>query len=416
MSMKRVCEVINGMRNLKGTNDKLCALGINDTPLLREVLFYTYNPYYKYKISEKMIGPIYDKESPFDNIFDVLDVLRVNNINKELRDSVNAFLTAQDNDLRDLYIGMITKNLKIGLNSTSINKVYEGLIPQFNIQLAETYDDDKTLSVNIFDSTITPKLDGHRVLIFKDNNEATCYTRQGKEYGYLGDFTTLPNGYVYDGEILLDNGTLAGNHYQEIARALKKGSNQGLRVVLFDCIPIQEFVTQSESAEYKERIRFLQDYAPEYVIPILHSGAITKPQLAEIHAEQVAKGYEGIMINNNTSPYKFKRSCALMKYKQFKTADVLVKSIIEGTGRNKGKLGAVEIEFKFKGQTYTCNCGSGFTDFDREYFYINPRAIVGKVIEIQYFEITQNQNGGYGFRFPTYLHIREDKSAKDLNI
>ena len=40
---------------------------------------------------------------------------------------------------------------------------------------------------------------------------------------------------------------------------------------------------------------------------------------------------------------------------------------------------------------------------DRLYF------IIGKIIEIGYFEITTNQNETYGLRFPTYKWVREDK-------
>ena len=46
--------------------------------------------------------------------------------------------------------------------------------------------------------------------------------------------------------------------------------------------------------------------------------------------------------------------------------------------------------------------GSGFTIEQRQYFYNNPDAILGKIITVQYFEETKNQEGGISLRFPTF--------------
>ena len=35
-------------------------------------------------------------------------------------------------------------------------------------------------------------------------------------------------------------------------------------------------------------------------------------------------------------------------------------------------------------------------------FYKNPDAILGKIITVQYFEETKNQEGGISLRFPTF--------------
>ena len=35
-------------------------------------------------------------------------------------------------------------------------------------------------------------------------------------------------------------------------------------------------------------------------------------------------------------------------------------------------------------------------------FYKNPKKILGKIITVQYFEETKNQDGGISLRFPTF--------------
>lgn len=55
---------------------------------------------------------------------------------------------------------------------------------------------------------------------------------------------------------------------------------------------------------------------------------------------------------------------------------------------------------------------SGVTDEIKE----NWRDYVGSVLEVSCMEITENQQGGWGFRHPKLLSIRTDKSAVDCTI
>ena len=70
----------------------------------------------------------------------------------------------------------------------------------------------------------------------------------------------------------------------------------------------------------------------------------------------------------------------------------------------------------YNGEVQTCFCGSGFTQEEREMYWSNPNEIVGKVVEIQYFETTTNsRTGEHGLRFPTFQHrIRTDKGMEDI--
>jgi len=92
-------------------------------------------------------------------------------------------------------------------------------------------------------------------------------------------------------------------------------------------------------------------------------------------------------------------------------ADVLCKNVLEGTGKNVGKLGSITIQFEHEGKTYECNCGSGFSDEEREAYYKQPELIVGKIVTVGYFEISKNASGDCGLRFPTWKSIiRHDKN------
>ena len=51
--------------------------------------------------------------------------------------------------------------------------------------------------------------------------------------------------------------------------------------------------------------------------------------------------------------------------------------------------------------------GSGFSQEQRRYYYHNPNEIIGKTVTVQYFEETENQDGGYSLRFPVIKGIYE---------
>lgn len=85
------------------------------------------------------------------------------------------------------------------------------------------------------------------------------------------------------------------------------------------------------------------------------------------------------------------------------TCDLKIIDFEEGTGKYKNSLGALVVDYK----GYRLGVGSGFSDADREYIWNNRGVLLGRIVEVQYFEETSNQNGGLGLRFPVYKCIRE---------
>lgn len=58
------------------------------------------------------------------------------------------------------------------------------------------------------------------------------------------------------------------------------------------------------------------------------------------------------------------------------------------------------VTVKHKG--YNVRVGSGFSIEQRQEFYKNPNKILGKIITVQYFAESSNQDGGISLRFPTF--------------
>ena len=98
--------------------------------------------------------------------------------------------------------------------------------------------------------------------------------------------------------------------------------------------------------------------------------------------------------------------------------EAYVEELVEGTGRNAGRLGAIIIKFRDKdGRYHSCNCGSGFSDKERDLYWAQPDLIKNKVVEVSYFEVSNNQTDDcLSLRFPTWLgRIRNDKTLEEMN-
>lgn len=115
---------------------------------------------------------------------------------------------------------------------------------------------------------------------------------------------------------------------------------------------------------------------------------IPSSEVTELLIKARKQGHEGLVIRTATDIF--------YKVKPTETHDVKVIGYQEGTGRNKGRLGALI--------TPLGKVGSGFTDKDRE--QLTKESIIGKVIEVKSMELTKTGK----FRFPRFIRVREDKS------
>jgi DNA ligase-1 len=117
-----------------------------------------------------------------------------------------------------------------------------------------------------------------------------------------------------------------------------------------------------------------------------------KNELARVEA----LGGEGLMLRQAQSKYVAGRSSTLLKVKSFKDDEAVVIGHQPGTGRHKGRLGALLVRLA-SGKEFAI--GTGFSDKERE----KPPAI-GSTVTFKYQELS---DGGVP-RFPSYGGARED--------
>lgn len=424
MSIERELEIIKMLQSKNKTTDKMKILRDNkDNDNLKRILEYCYNPYKKYKISEKKLKELLEETLIGDNPedkdieegFKLLDDLANNNINDSLRNRVKTYLN--NNNLREFWFMMITKNLNIGVNRTSLNKIWEGLIPTSNggadikCMLGSKLD-LKNLPKGIM--YVTEKLDGSRCLaIIKDGN-IELYSRQGQLIEGCNEIIEgikqlELNNAVLDGEITAKDVDIS-EVYKETMKRLKnkKTDKVGLQYNIFDIVTLKEFEDKKGVAKYSKRrevLDRLEDNEHIHILPLL---TVTEDfdKVMEIHGEMKEKGAEGCMINLD-KPYEFKRSKTLIKVKVMLTCDLRIIGFEQGQGENKDTLGAIICEYK----NTTLKCGSGFSKKLRKAIWDNPGIYLGKIVEIQYFEETYSEATGLpSLRFPVFKQFRDDKT------
>ena len=112
---------------------------------------------------------------------------------------------------------------------------------------------------------------------------------------------------------------------------------------------------------------------------------------------------EGLMLSLD-APYECKRTKNLVKIKKFYDFDLQIIDCEEGTGRNKGRLGAFVVDYKGN----RVNVGSGFSDEERDKYWKNREELIGRVITVKYKEISRDKKTGLeSLQFPIYCGLRE---------
>jgi DNA ligase-1 len=121
--------------------------------------------------------------------------------------------------------------------------------------------------------------------------------------------------------------------------------------------------------------------------------------------EAVLDQKEGIMINKNDGLYKTKRTDDLLKVKVFHTVDLEVTGYGEGEGKYKDMLGYLVVDYKGN----PLRVGSGLSDEERTILFRYADELVGRIVEVSYFEESQNEDGKLSLRFPVFKGFRDDK-------
>ena len=420
--MKELQEFIGEMRSTSSATDKI-AIITRSSAFIHKVLEATYNPYKQYHVTGKTCkknNDLLDKA-----VFDFMD----GDIFKLLNSLTRREFTGHKaigviNGFVDFYgqiiYKIIDKDLDIRVGASTINKAVLGLIPTFKVALAQNYEGKCEWNDRWW---VSRKLDGVRCLaITDDEGKCRLYSRMGKEFTTLDkvkdaiEATGIINS-VFDGEICLVDED--GNEdFQGVMKQLRRKDHQieNPAFMIFDMLTKSEFEAEESKRKLYPRLIILKQwlrgrFIDESILRFTEQTLITDQNHFEYwNTIENKDSWEGLMLRKDVG-YEGKRTKNLVKVKSFHDAEYEVlgwdvdqhEVVRDGKSVSMTMLSQVWIEHK----GYIVKVGSGFTQEQRlEYM---DGSIVGKVITVQYFEETNNQEGGISLRFPTVKIIHGEK-------
>ena len=417
--------MVRDLRATSSTKDKegiivdYCSHNTAAANFAKNILLYTYHPMWQYNVTSdnlKKKNHLVARKNEYKNFFELLDDLKNRKITgHDAIAAVNSFIE-HHSDYEELIHCIIDKDLKTRAGDKIINKAIKDHIPEFSVALADKYEPKL---VDWEDGWyVSRKIDGARcIAIVDDDGDTTFYSRTGKIFDTLdvvrdGIKALGISNVVLDGELCLvdENGN---EDFQGVMKELRKKDHTipNPSYKIFDIVTIDEFYSKKGEKNRPYSIRYAnlcaimqQNECP--CLTVLEQEVIRDDDhFNEWIAKSTKNKWEGLMLRAD-EPYKGKRSKDLLKYKSFfddeyEVVDVEMgpfRYVLNGREQEETMLSCVTIQHK----GYSVRVGSGFSIEQRQDFYQNPKKILGKIITVQYFEETENQDGGISLRFPTF--------------
>ena len=341
------------------------------------------------------------------------------------RDAIELCMqTATTEQWNDWYRRILIKDLRCGVSEKTVNKVVPGTVPVFTCALAhDSANHEKKMTGK---KQIEVKLDGVRVLCVihdREGKKIEMYSRNGKQFHnfdhIIEEIRAVVQEYPVPYPLVLDGEVMSAN-FQDLMKQVHRKDNVSANdavLHLFDTIPLgcfqngvwekpqsfRSLITKHWVEEHKDVLKHVQALEWEEVDLDTPEG---NKRFVELNKAAVDGGYEGVMIKDVDAPYECKRTHAWLKAKPFIEVTLEVTDVEEGTGRNEGRLGALVCAGEDDGRMVQVNCGSGFSDSDRDSFWNNRSSLIGQLVEVRADAVTQNQDGTYSLRFPRFKTFR----------
>ena len=345
------------------------------------------------------------------------------------RDAINLVMSsATAEQWNGFYRRILIKDLRCGVSEKTVNNVAKKngfdkyKVPVFTCQLA--HDSANHEKKMVGPKQIEIKLDGVRVLTVIKDGKVEMFSRNGKQFHNFGHIIAEIEAVLKDKpapyDLVLDGEVMSANFQDLMKQVHRKSGGVAKDAVLhlFDMIPLDKFLEGKYEVEQSKRSQYVWHWVDANKDALEHVQALDwedvdlsspegQDRFVELNKAAVDGGYEGVMIKDQQAVYECKRSHAWLKAKPFIEVTLKVVSVEEGTGRNEGRLGAIIVEGEDDGYNYHLNCGSGFTDSQRDQFWTERDNLIGSLIEIRADARTKSQDSDtYRLRFPRFKTFR----------
>ena len=416
-------DILNELNESNSSNYKLGILKkYKDNSELKKLLELTYNRNkYNFNVSKNCI--IKDNPSilesngskPVDNLLSALEILGEGTIRgNEAHQFVCNHLKHLDNDNKEIFLNVLGRDLKIGLNVKSINKVFKNLIPKPNYMRCAVLS-EKTLKKINFPAFIQLKMDGTYREIHVADGQVSGKTRSGEEYFnpvLFKEMENFPNGF-YTGELTIEGESrFTGNG---LINSLNPPYEK-ITFTVWDYLTDEDYLEKSKTPYYS-RFESLSDIIEKHesnrvkLVPNHEVNSID--EALKYVSDWMEQGLEGGVLKDKNNVFKNGTSGTQLKIKLKVDAEMRITGFTDGTigTKREGKIGAIQFsndEGTIKGQC------SGFSDEELDLFTKNKDNLIGRIISVEFNDLVKSENNDYyALSHPRFIEIRNDKDETD---
>ena len=421
-----ILEILEQLRNTSSTKEKCnILLSHKDNKDLEKVLKYTYDKVdFTYGVTPSTVLDFFlldSNEYSDKEMFEVLDILNRREVtgHSALALAKNFYVSC-DNTIKDLFLKILDRDLKIGVNEKTLNKVFKGIVPKPNYCRCDLLS-EKTLKKFTFPGFIQLKCDGTYREAYVHNGIVEFKTRSGEPYKnpVLEEILkTLPDGY-YLGEF-----TLGRADNPDANRAEGNGNINSdnpdfnnIHYTIWDMLTEEEYALKDSKRGYDERFETLTktletlNSSLVHVVPSLRVNNIK--DALKVTSEWMNKGLEGGVLKSSKMKFKNGTSKEQLKIKLKVDVEVRCTGFIEGTKGTKYEGKNKVITFENDEGTIKGQC-SGMTDSMVDEVTKNPEKYIGKVLSVQFNDLTKAEGHEfYALSHPRFMEWRDDKDETD---
>lgn len=419
-----VFEIVNALRSTTSTNEKLEILKSNkDDDFFRDICKFTYDKVtYTYGVTS---GNFLKYETDERNLSCTLcEILNALNDRKYTGHNALKFCKEYYNGLSDtfkpIFCQIIDRDLKIGVSTKTLNKVWKNLIPKPNYCRCDVFS-SKTASKIRYPAFIQLKCDGTYREAYVNNGVVSFKTRAGEPdvNPIMAEVMKgLPNGY-YMGEFTIGRADDPDANRSE-GNGLINSDNPPYEKIHFT---VWDYLTEDEYAlkeckNYDVRFADLSFYLEKVDSKLLHVVPSYRVYNSEdalrIVSEFMNKGLEGGVLKSYCMKFKNGTSKEQLKIKLKVDADLRVVGFLKGNKGTKYENMNKVIVYKTDDGKIKGQC-SGMTDKMVEEVTRNPEKYIGSIVSVQFNDITKSENNyHYALSHPHFQEFRlNEKSESD---
>lgn len=437
--MNSIVNIIKELRKTSSRNEKESILIANkDNETLKRVFYLAYDPSINFYIKSIPYEDNwkhgeyfeYDENDEFEILFDVLETIYSRELtgNKAIS-FLTGVLSERSTEMQELICNIIKKDLDCGVQTTTINKIWKGLITE-PPYLSYTLFSEKLIKNFKLPCYSQIKLDGLYADVFVMKDSVSYRSRSGIDCKFkLPDSVEekLINLSQYsDSEFVLHCEALVrkGDSFTEFEeRKIGNGylnsdesDPEKVVIVIWDVVGINEYNNRKSTENYIERFNLVEKIV-EYVdtphIQMVESRFCNTTQDVIDHfVEARSKGMEGTVVKSPKLKWKDGKVKDGLKLKNEFVVEMKIVGFQEHSKKSE-QIGAIFVESE--DGVVKCKVGSGLTDAQRKKFFLTQDEMMGKIVTVRGNDLVTNElkQDQYSIFLPRFIEVRDDKTIAD---